>query len=77
LLKMDKVRLRATIIIEFEADDFAAAAVHQNRLKEVTAGLSENYPDVVLSLRERRDRRPKEAEVKPLRLTTGRMHRYS
>ncbi len=76
MIRIDNIRLRATIIIEFEADDFADAAVHQNRLKAVVAGLSENYRDVELSLRERRDRGPKEVEVKPSSLTTGRLHRY-
>ncbi len=76
MFKIDSLRLRATITIEFEADDFAAAAVHQDKLKAVVAELSESYSDVMLSLRERRDRGPKDVEVSPSRPTTGRLHRY-
>jgi hypothetical protein len=74
---MDKIRLRATITIEIEADDFTDAAIHQKRLTAAVDKLSETYSGIKLSLRERRDRRPRETEAKPLGVTTGRMHRYA
>jgi hypothetical protein len=77
VVKMDNIHLRAVITIEFEADDFVAAAAHQNTLETLISKLAENYPDARLTLRERRDRGPKEADVRPLRLTTGRVHRYA
>jgi hypothetical protein len=71
------MRLRAEIVVELEAADFVDAATHQNRLESFISQLSEAYPNVKLTLRERRDRGPKEADLRPSGHASGRLHRYA
>ena len=70
------IRLRAEIVIEFDAVDFLEAASHQSRLAEVVAELKKDYPAARLAIRERRDRGPKEVELRPASRPTGNLRRY-
>lgn len=71
------IRLRAEIVIEFDATDFLEAASHQSRLAQVVADLKKDYPAARLAIRERRDRGPKEVELRPASRPTGNLRRYS
>jgi hypothetical protein len=70
------LRLRAEIVIEVDAADYVEAAAHQNRLEQLMRKLHDAYPHARLSIRERRDRGPKPAMLRPNGRTTGRLHRY-
>jgi hypothetical protein len=71
------IRLRAEIVIEFDAADFLEAASHQSRLAKVVADLQQEYPAAKLGIRERRNRGPKEVELRPTSRPTGNLRRYS
>jgi hypothetical protein len=71
------IRLRAEIVIEFDAADFLEAASHQSRLAQIVAELQKDYPAVKLGIRERRDRGPKAVELRPASRPTGNLRRYS
>lgn len=49
------MKLRATITINFVANDYQDAAAHQNKLNQIAKGLSNDYDEVTLDFRERRD----------------------
>lgn len=76
-MDIPNIRLRAEIVIEFDAVDFLEAASHQSRLAEVVANLQRDYPAARLGIRERRDRGPKEVELRPASRATGSLKRYS
>jgi hypothetical protein len=75
-LDIPNIRLRAEIVIEFDAADFLEAASHQDRLAKLVAELQQDYPDTKLALRERRNRGPKEVELRPASRPTGNLRRY-
>lgn len=52
------MRLRAQISVDIAAADFIEAADHQTRLAEFLDTLRQQYPNAVLSIRERRERKP-------------------
>jgi hypothetical protein len=70
------IHLRAEIVVEFDAADFLEAASHQSRLAKIVAELKETYPAAKLSIRERRNRGPKEGELRPNARATGNLKRY-
>lgn len=66
------MKLRAQITIDLSADSYAEAAAHQLVIEKSLAALQKAYPDAVLQLRERRERKPAgehaydDAEVLPM-----------
>jgi hypothetical protein len=71
------IRLRAEIVIEFDAVDFLEAASHQSRLAKIVSDLKQDYPAAKLGIRERRNRGPKEVELRPAARPSGNLKRYS
>lgn len=73
------MKIRAEIIIELNADDFIAAAEHQRRIQDLHAGVAATYPDAVLHLRERRERKMSRRifEERPVFHQTGRVSEYA
>ena len=49
------MKLRATMIIEFEAKDFLDAGNHQQALVKLAKDLSKKYSSVTFDIRERRE----------------------
>lgn len=76
---LSKVKLRAEILIEVDADDFVVAADHQRRIEGILKEVRENYPQASLTLRERKERsaarriRPEQ----PVQDRSGRIHEYT
>jgi hypothetical protein len=52
------MKLRANVTIEFDAEDFVEAAKHQRVLEQFLQPIAEQYLDVKLVIRERRERLP-------------------
>ncbi len=59
------MRLRAQILVDIAADDFVQAADHQKHLGDFLEQLRERYPHAIMSIRERRERKP-DPVVQPL-----------
>jgi hypothetical protein len=51
------MKLHGQISIELEVGDFVEAAEHQRRLEALLAQVRATYPDAVLVMRERRERK--------------------
>jgi hypothetical protein len=77
VVDIPSIRLRAEIVIEFDAADFLEAASHQSRLAQAVTDLQGAYPGATLSIRERRPRGPKETQLRPGSRATGNLKRYS
>jgi hypothetical protein len=62
-----RLRLRAQITIDIDAQDFVEAADHQRRLEEMVRRIKEEYEHAALLLRERRERAdaPRETREQP------------
>ncbi len=74
---MPMVRLRVTIQIDIDAEDYRDAAAHQGRLEQHMSALQAQYPTVGISVKERRG--PRTPAASPLRtphVRTGRAHAY-
>jgi hypothetical protein len=71
------MRLRAQIVIDIDADDFAEAAAHQTRVEQAFLKLQESYSGARLEFRQRRERplRRTVAQSGPLHYT-GKMGAY-
>lgn len=50
------MKLKATIVIDIDADDFVDAADHQRRIEAAVAKIHERYPRAWLDFREQRGR---------------------
>ncbi len=50
------MRLRAEILIDIDAADFADAAAHQQRIERVFAAVRDSYDQAQLDFRQRRQR---------------------
>lgn len=50
------MKLKATIVIDIQADDFVDAADHQRRIEAAVAEINERYPRAWLDFREQRGR---------------------
>jgi hypothetical protein len=61
------MRLRALILVELDAADYAAAAQHQSTLESFIEKLRARYPQASLTIRERRERK-KAFATKPKQL---------
>jgi hypothetical protein len=61
------MKLRATIVIDVEASDFAEAADHQRRIEQALKGIREKYGAASLDFREQRARRASDGELRPRR----------
>jgi hypothetical protein len=73
-----EMRLRAQIVIDIDADDFAEAATHQHRLESIYAAVRGQYEQAQLEFRQRRQRPARGAPVgRGLRHYTGRMSEYA
>jgi hypothetical protein len=70
-------RLLAKLEFELEANDFAEAVQHQERLQQAFERLLELYPDGRFSLTERRKRTLRPVEDSALAFASGRMHEYN
>ena len=77
------MRLRASITIDIEADDYVEAAAHQRRLQELFEAVSAAYPGAEFQFRERRVRAARRAVgpvsegVTELKHYTGKLNRYA
>jgi hypothetical protein len=74
-----EMKIRAEIIIELNAADFIDAAEHQRRIEELHGAVAAAYPDAVLHLRERRERKIARRifEPRPVLHQTGRVNEYA
>lgn len=71
------MRLRAQILIDIDANDFADAATHQHRLESIYAAIRDQYGQAQLEFRQRRQRPARQAAIgRGLRHYTGRMSEY-
>ena len=72
------MRLRAQIVIDIDANDFADAATHQHRLEGIYAAIRDRVlTRRSLSFRQRRQRPARQVAVgRGLRHYTGRMSEY-
>ncbi len=52
------MQLRATLTVDFEAEDFVEAGKYQAELRDGLSALMERYPGCKLEFRERRQRDP-------------------
>ncbi len=71
------VKLRVTITIDVDAEDYRDAAAHQARLEEHIAILRQHYPSAEITARDRRGPRPRTPS--PHRraiVTSGRLNAY-
>ncbi len=74
---MPAVRLRVTIVIDLDAQDYLEAAEHQKRLETYVSSVRETYPGAAISAKERRGPRPvSTAMPRALRVTSGKLHAY-
>ncbi|WP_374275824.1 hypothetical protein [Brevundimonas sp.] len=72
------MHIRATFTIEILAEGLGDAADHQRRLEAILGDLQSQYPDVQLTLTERRRQRgPVGAMRGAPRDITGRVNRYA
>lgn len=73
------MKLRAQITIDIEADSYADAAGHQDRIEAIVEKVRSDYQQAALLFRERRDRPARRdlprAPGAPVHYT-GRMHEY-
>jgi len=60
------MKLRATMIIEFEATDFLDAGKHQEELVELAKKLSKKYDSVTFDIRERRELKVRKTRKKKM-----------
>jgi hypothetical protein len=66
------ISLRAQVVIDLQANDFASAADHQRRIEALMADIRARYPEATLEFRERRPRPPRALPLKgPMRHYTG------
>jgi hypothetical protein len=72
------VNLRATIVIDIEAEDYIAAGESQRQLRTWLSDLQAQYRDVTMDVRQRRSVRPKRSSRDPVVVLrpTGRLNRY-
>ncbi|MGE0595860.1 MAG: hypothetical protein AB7P07_05825 [Hyphomonadaceae bacterium] len=70
------MRLRAQIIIDIDAADFAAAAAHQERVEDIMGSVKRAYPEALLQFRQRRERTRRAADLTRPQHYTGRMAAY-
>jgi len=74
---MPTVRLRVTITIDIDAEDYLEAAEHQKKLEVYLASVRDEYPSAGISVRERRG--PRAEEPRPPRLVrvhSGKLNAY-
>lgn len=69
------MRLRATIMIDIDADDFVEAAVHQEKVEEIHSLVRQQYEQAQLDIRHRRRRSPASSRV-AYQLRSGRASAY-
>jgi hypothetical protein len=66
------ISLRAQVIIDLKANDFASAADHQRSIEDLMTAIRARYPEAALEFRERRPRPPRALPMKgPMRHYTG------
>lgn len=70
------MRLRAQIIIDVEADDFATAAEHQKRLEDLYREVRHHYEQARFDFRQRRLRTGRNDRPSQPQHYTGRMSSY-
>jgi hypothetical protein len=51
------MRLRAQIVVDFNAEDYVEAATHQRTLEQLLDHVRGQYPNAHVSIRERRERK--------------------
>ena len=74
---MPNIRLRVAVTIDIEAADYLEAAEHQKRLEACLAGVKTAYPEVAVSIKERRGPRAANDSVpRRFHLQSGRLHAY-
>lgn len=71
------MKLWGQISVELTVGDYVEAADHQRRLEDILRQVKEAYPEAVLSMRERRQRKS-QPRVRPLprSATTGNLNQY-
>ena len=57
------MKLRATIVVDFDAVDYVDAAKHQGFLEQFLQQIIEKYPEAKLAMRERRERNAESLDV--------------
>ena len=70
------IKLRADICIDIDASDYLDAGEHQRRLERLTNAIRQEYPQMLIQIRQRRspsDARPRQRDLVP---RTGAMHEY-
>jgi hypothetical protein len=66
------MRLRAQIVVDVWAEDFVQAAEHQSRLADFVQSLKQAYPEAMMTIKERRERKPEAVnDSHPLRPLVG------
>jgi hypothetical protein len=72
------VNLRATIVIDIEAEDYIAAGESQRQLRTWLDDLRARHHQVTMEVRQRRTVRPKRTSRDPVVVLrpTGRLNRY-
>ncbi|MGZ3318996.1 MAG: hypothetical protein ACXU95_17085 [Isosphaeraceae bacterium] len=74
---MPNVRLRVAITIDIDALDYLEAAEHQKRLETCLSSVRCAYPEVAVSIKERRGPRPGQHPTpRRFHLQSGRLHAY-
>ncbi len=74
---MPNVRLRVAITIDIDALDYLEAAEHQRRLETCLSSVKTEYPDVAVSIKERRAPKPERtSSPRRFHLQSGRLHAY-
>jgi hypothetical protein len=73
------MKLRAQIMIEVEADDFMAAAGHEQAIQSIFRGLQMQYEGAQLEFREVRSKTAKDAaaSLRKMKRYTGNLHSYA
>jgi hypothetical protein len=71
------MKLWGQISVELTVDDYVEAADHQRRLEDILKLVKDAYPEAVLSMRERRQRKAQPmVRALPRSATTGKLNDY-
>lgn len=73
---LSPLRLKAEITIEFDADNYMAAAEFQNDLEKRIALIRGDFPHATIDIRERRPKADRGVRPRRARIKTGRVNRY-
>jgi hypothetical protein len=73
---MPNVKLRVTISIDIDAEDYLEAAEHQKKIQTYLASVQAEYPEAAILVKERRGPRPEISASRAVRVHSGKLRAY-